>query len=118
MGVEQLNELGEVGQRSCQPVDFVDHDDVKLPRPDIVQQSLQIGPVGRATGVTAVVIAGPDQSPAGMGLTPYVCRAGFILGIKRIELLIEALVGGDPRVNRAADCLDRWALHSRASRAD
>ena len=30
MGVEQLDQLGEVGQRPGQPVDLVDNDDVDL----------------------------------------------------------------------------------------
>jgi hypothetical protein len=40
MGVEQLDEFGEVGQRPRQPVDLVDDDDVDLSGTDIVQQFL------------------------------------------------------------------------------
>src|SRR5258708_14188049 len=43
------------------------------------QQPLQVGPVGRSAGVSAIVIARADQSPAGMGLTLYVCRGSIIL---------------------------------------
>ena len=32
LGVEDLDDLGEVGQRAGQPVDLVDDDDVDLPR--------------------------------------------------------------------------------------
>jgi hypothetical protein len=38
---------------------------------------------------------GPDQGPAGMGLTLYVGRGCVVLGIERVELLIQAMVGGD-----------------------
>src|SRR4030088_1144519 len=55
-----------------QTVDLVDDDDVNLPGADVVQQSLQVGPVGRSAGISAIVIARADQSPAGMGLTLYI----------------------------------------------
>jgi hypothetical protein len=42
MGIEQLNQFGEVCQRPRQAVDLVDDDDVNLPGTDIVQQSLQV----------------------------------------------------------------------------
>ena len=41
MLVEQLHQLGEVGQRAGQPVDLVDDDDVDLPGSHLVQQVLQ-----------------------------------------------------------------------------
>ena len=72
MGIEQFDQLGEVGQRSRQAIDLVDDDDVDLPGADIVQQSLQVGPVGRPAGISAVVIARADQGPAGMGLALYI----------------------------------------------
>ena len=37
MLVKQLHQLGEVGQRPGQPVDFVDDNDVHRPRPDVAQ---------------------------------------------------------------------------------
>ena len=68
MGIEQLDQLGEVGKRPRQTVDLVDDDDVDLAGADIVQQSLQVGTVGGPTGISAIVIAGPNQGLAGMGL--------------------------------------------------
>ena len=35
MGIEQLNQLGEIRQRPRQTVDLVDDDDVNLPGADI-----------------------------------------------------------------------------------
>ena len=40
MGIEELDELGEVGKGPCQPVDLVDHDDVDLAGPNVVQEPL------------------------------------------------------------------------------
>ena len=69
MGIEQFDQLGEVCQRPRQPVDLVDDNDVNLPGADIIQQLLKVGAVGGPAGIPAVIITGPDQGPAGMGLT-------------------------------------------------
>src|SRR3954452_265974 len=47
---------------------FVDHDDVHLAGPDVSEQPLQRRPFGRASGIAPVIVTGPDQGPAGMGL--------------------------------------------------
>ena len=70
MLIEQLDQLGKVGERTGQAVDLIDDDDVDLAGPDILQQTLQGRAVGIATGEAAIVIFGPDQGPAGMGLAP------------------------------------------------
>ena len=88
MRIEQLDQLGEVGQRPCQTVDLVDDDDVDLPGADIIQQLLKVGAVRGSAGIPAVIIAGPDQGPAGMGLTLDVCGGSLVLGIQRVEFLI------------------------------
>ena len=46
MGIEQFNQLCEVSQRSGEPIDLLDHDDVDLPASDIVQKLLQVRTVG------------------------------------------------------------------------
>ena len=69
MGFEELDQFGEVGKRSRQPVYLIDDDDVDLAGADVVQQPLEVRPVGRPTRIAAIV-AGLDQSPAGMGLAP------------------------------------------------
>ena len=38
MLIEELDQLGEVGQRSGQPVDLVDDDDVDLAGPNVLQE--------------------------------------------------------------------------------
>ena len=47
MLVEELNQLGEVGERSGQPVDLVDDDDVDPSRANGIQQLLESGPLHR-----------------------------------------------------------------------
>ena len=60
MGVEQLDQLGEVGERAGQPVDLVDDDHVDPVSANIVQQPLEGWPLHRAAGVAAVVVVGAD----------------------------------------------------------
>ncbi len=60
MRIEQLNQLGEICQRSCQAVDLVDDDDVNLSGADIIEQLLKVGTVGGPAGVSPVVIARTD----------------------------------------------------------
>ena len=36
---------------------------------------------------------------------------GIVLGVQRVELLVEPMIGRDPRIERAADRLDRSSLH-------
>ena len=56
MLVEQLDQLGEVGERAGEPVDLVDHHDVDLAGPDIGQQGLQGRAVERGAREAAIII--------------------------------------------------------------
>ena len=103
--VEQLDELGEVGQRAGQAVDLVDDDDVDLAGPHIVQQPLQGWPVGVAAREAAIVVFASQQRPAGMGLAADIGLRGIILGVERVEVLLEPLVGRDAGVDRATNRL-------------
>jgi hypothetical protein len=47
MRVEEIDQLGEVGERARQPVDLVDDDHVDPSRPNIVQELLERRPVWR-----------------------------------------------------------------------
>src|SRR6202011_1465800 len=118
MGIKQLDQFGEVRQRPRQAVDLVDDDDVNLAGADIIQQSLKVGAVGGPAGVSPIVIAGPDQGPAGMGLALDVGRSGLVLRVERVELLVQPVLGRDPRIDRTADRFDRGCLHDRASTVD
>ena len=46
MGIEQFDKFCEVGQRSGEPIDLVDDDDVDLPASDIFKKLLQVRTVG------------------------------------------------------------------------
>src|SRR5712672_3374930 len=118
MGIEQLNQLGEICQRPRQAVDLVDDDDVDLAGANVVQQPLQIGSVGGPARVPAIVIAGSNQCPAGMSLTLDIGGGSIVLRVQRVELLVEPMLGRDPRIDRTADRSDGWSLHGRASVVD
>src|SRR3984893_15277051 len=118
MGIEQLHQLGEICQRPRQAVDLIDHDDVNLPGADIVQQLLKVRSVSEPTGIPPIVIAGTDQGPTGMGLAFDIGGGGIVLGVQRVELLVETMVGGDPGIDRTADRFDRRSLHDRVSTAE
>ena len=62
MGVEQLDQLGEVGERAGQPVDLVDNDHIDPASANIVQQPLEGWPLHRAAGIAAVVVASGSAS--------------------------------------------------------
>ena len=82
MGVKQLDQLGEVRQRPRQTIDLVDDDDVDLPGANVVQQLLKVGAMGGPAGVSSIVIAEPDQGPAGMGLAFDIGGGGIVLCIQ------------------------------------
>jgi hypothetical protein len=115
VGIGQLHQLGEIRQRPRQAVNLIDDDDVNLPGANIDQQPLQIGTVGGPAGIAAIVVAGPDQGPAGMGLAFDIGRGGVVLRVQRVELLVKPVLGGDPGIDRAADRFDRRGLHGLAS---
>src|ERR1700730_10709226 len=64
MGVEDLDQLGEIGERAGQPVDLVDHDDIDPARPHLGEQRLQGRAVERGAGQAAIIIVLGLQSPA------------------------------------------------------
>src|SRR5216684_7290686 len=115
MTIEQLHELSEVGQRAGQPIDLIDDNDVNLPGPDVSQQPLQRRPLGRAPGITAVIVSRPDQGPAGMRLTADVGLRGIVLGVQRVEVLLKPMVRRHTGVDGASNRLGGPALHGRAS---
>ena len=41
LAVEQLNQLGKVGERAGQTIDLIDNDDVDLSGLDVIQQALK-----------------------------------------------------------------------------
>src|SRR5260370_25258849 len=74
---------------------------------------LKVGAVGGPAGVSAIVIAGTDHGPAGMGLAFDVGRGGLVLRVQRVELLVEPVLGGDTGIDSAANLLHPRSLHGR-----
>jgi hypothetical protein len=62
--------------------------EVAIPR----QKPLQGGPVGVAPREAAVVVFA-SQHPPGVRLAPDIGLRRFILGVQRVEVLVETLVG-------------------------
>ena len=114
MLVEQFDQLGEVGQRSGQPVDLVDHDDVDPAGLDIAQQALEGRPVQGTHPRSRRRHSVRDELPAFMGLALDIGLAGLPLGVERIELKIQIMLGGFAGVDRAADGW-RSAVHAALS---
>ena len=94
MGVEDLNDFGEVGQRTSQPINLVDNNDLDLPCLNVREQPLQSRPLHRAARVTAVVVHAGKGDPSRVPLAPNVSLASLPLRVERIELLLETLLGG------------------------
>src|SRR3984957_1114063 len=102
MGVEELDQLGEVGERAGQPVDLVDNDHIDPASANVIKELLERWPVHRAAGIAAVVIAGPDQLPALMSLALDVGFRCLSLIVERVELLLQAMLSRDAGIDGAA----------------
>src|SRR5690242_21822722 len=99
---------------SRQSVDLVDHDDIDPACPDIGKQTLQRWSLQIAAGEPAVMIAGSRPHPALVLLAANVGLAGFALRRKRVEFLLQALLGGFAGVDRAAPAAGVTARHLRS----
>ena len=89
--IQNLNDLGEVGERARQAIDLVDDDHIDALCPDIVEQPNKTGPLHVAAGEPAVVTR-RQLSPAFVILARNVGRAGFPLRIERVEFLFEPVL--------------------------
>ena len=101
-GIKGLDQLGEVGQRTGEAVDLVDDHDVDPAGLDIGQQLFQGRAVEVAAGIGRVVVVLGEGPPALRGLALDIGLAGLPLGVQRIELLLQAMLGGFAGVDRAA----------------
>src|ERR1043166_7990917 len=82
MLLEQLDQLGKVGERTGEAVDLVDHHDIDLAGLDIRQQRLQGRALQCSARETSVIIVGLYELPAFVSLTLYICLCGLALGIE------------------------------------
>ena len=69
--------------------------------------------VERAAGNAAVVILVADRHPALGALAGDIGRTGLVLGVERVEVLVESLFGRFAGVDGAAD---PWFAHGHADR--
>src|SRR5262249_45761024 len=70
---------------------------------NVIEQLLQGRAVGGSARETAIVISGANQRPTGMGLTPDIGLRRIMLGVERVEVLIEARLGRHAGIDGAAD---------------
>ncbi len=105
MGVEHVDQLGEVGERACQPVDLVDHDQVDAPGTDVVEQALQGRTQHRAAGDAAIVVEGRQGAPALVPLAEDVGLTRLALCMQGVELLLQPFLGRLSRVDGASHLL-------------
>ena len=94
MRVEDLDHLGEVGERTGQTVHLVYHHDIDQPFPNMREQLLQGGPLDSATGESAIVVGGLDQAPALTDLAPDEGLTCLALRVQGVEVLLKTLLGG------------------------
>src|ERR1700730_4914136 len=113
--IEDLDDLGKIGERAGQPVDLVDDHRIEAPRRDVGGQPLKRGPVHRRAGEPAIVISRAQAHPAFVPLAVDERLAGFALRLQRIEFLFEPLLARFASVDPTADCSvpppGSWYLH-------
>ncbi len=102
--VEDLDDLGEVGERARQAVDLVGDQEIDFARLDVGEELLQGRSVHRAAGVAAIVVMLRQHGPALVPLALDEGLAGLALGMQRVELLLQPLLGGFAGVDRATEC--------------
>ena len=93
MLVEELDQLGEVGERSGEAIHLVDDDHVDAAGPDLAEQPLQRRSFHRSAREAAIVVAGRQAAPAFMGLALDVGLGCLALAVERVELLLEPVLG-------------------------
>src|SRR5262249_28687843 len=92
--VEDLHDAGKIEEGATEAVDFVDEYDIDLAGDNVLQESLQRGPVQVAAAKAAVIVALGQTDPALVLLAGKVRLCGFPLCIERVEFLLQAFLGG------------------------
>src|SRR5215218_8530954 len=109
--IEELDQLGKVGERSGEAIHLVDDDHVDAAGPDLAEQPLQRRSLHRSAREAAIVVAARQAAPAFMGLALDVSLGCLALAVERVELLLEPVLGRDTGVDRAAQNTNRLPLH-------
>ena len=87
--VEDLDDLGKIGERAGQPVDLVDDHNIDPSCRDVGEQPLQSRPTHRRAGEPAVIITRAQADPAFVALAGDEGLAGLALRKQRIEFLLQ-----------------------------
>ena len=96
MGIEQFDQLGEIGQGTRQAIDLVDDNDIDPVVSNVIEELLQGRAVGRSAGEAAIIISSANQCPTGMSLAADIGLRGIILGIERVEVLVKSRTRSRP----------------------
>jgi hypothetical protein len=80
--IEDLHDLGKIGERAGQPVDLVNDDGVDLARRDVSEQALQRGPIYCRAGEAAIIITRSQANPALVPLAADKGLAGLALRLQ------------------------------------
>src|SRR5271170_468955 len=88
--VEQLDHLGEVGDRTGKAIDLVNDYHIYDSPPDIFQQALKGGALHRSARKAAIIVSGLDEPPALTRLALDERLARFALRVQRVEVLLKA----------------------------
>lgn len=104
-GVEDFDDLGEVGQRAGEPVDLVDDDGADETGGDVGEQTLEGRSLQGAAGEAAVVVHHRRGDPALGSLAGDIGLAGLPLGVEGVEVLLQSLLRGLTGVDHATDRL-------------
>jgi hypothetical protein len=102
-GIKGLNNLCKIRQAASETIYLVYDDDVDLVGLDVLQQTLQCRSLHRSAGVSTVIVASGQYSPAFMPLAEDEGLAGFSLCIERVEGLFEIFFRGLSSVDRTAN---------------
>jgi hypothetical protein len=111
---EGPDDAGKVQQGAREAVDLVDHDGVDARGLDVRQEPSESGPINRAAGEPAVVVAVGQAGPALLLLAGDVGLGRLTLGVEAVELLVQTLVRGLAGVDGAADKFRRLRSRLRA----
>jgi len=112
VGIEQLDELGEISERAGQPVDLVNQHDVDLACANIGQELVQRRTLERGAGERTIVIAAGNRPPAFLRLTLYIGLTGLALGIERVEGKVKIVLCRFARIDGTARELGNGVIHA------
>src|ERR1700732_1810343 len=103
MGIQTIDDLGELGERPGHAVDLVNDNDLNLASLDSGEEPLQGRALYRAAREASVVVHFGERDPSGVTLARDVGLTCFALRVERVELLLQPILGRLADVDRAAE---------------